>query len=284
MNNVNKLGVHPKGECWWCGEIADSAEHMIKKSDVKRMFSEKEPEQPILAIRYSESGEGFPEQNIVQGPNSGYIKFSRILCSKCNNAKSQPFDKSFSIFSDYISKNQEKILTDLRIDFRKVYGRYWSNETFNLGKYLLKHIGCRIADSGIAVPKSILEYMNCNIRKFPYVHIGFCVDRKNSSFSDELSLYTKESHSILELTPIAPEIREWNVETAFGFEESRQILANVSGAMYLGILKVEWLVPFQEIVNPFTYPFRSPKYELKHYDSVSTETIQSVMARHTDEL
>lgn len=91
--------------CWICGDHANSSEHKIKRSDIIQSYGKQNyqsiPEHPV---HYADG-----VLNKVQGSNSKYIKYSNDLCSKCNNEMTQPFDKAYSIFSNYIYNNKELI-------------------------------------------------------------------------------------------------------------------------------------------------------------------------------
>jgi 5-methylcytosine-specific restriction endonuclease McrA len=78
--------------CWICGELADSAEHKIKKSDIVK----------INGTGSSKKGEVLLQQGDsllpLQGSNSKLVKYDKILCSSCNNGFTQPFDKAHECF------------------------------------------------------------------------------------------------------------------------------------------------------------------------------------------
>lgn len=283
MTSLGELKSHKANTCWWCGSEANSAEHMIKSTDAKRIFAGKENGQPVIAVPVG-SALNLPTRFFpVQGPNSKHIKFGPIFCQNCNNARSQSFDKSYDAFINYWFENQAKIRNEQKIDFRRVYGRYWSNETFNMGKYLLKHVGCRIADSGLEVPSFINEYLDGNNRSFPKVHIGFCIDPGYEYFCEELSKVTNEPHSIVSLSELESDVNRLFHGLAFQKIKPRYP-TYISGSMHLGVLKIEWMVAFEDMANPFKYPFNSPTYRLKTQDSITRAEVQEIVARSASAL
>lgn len=80
------------------------------------------------------------------------------MCSTCNNDRSQPFDRAYSRFSDYLDKTWVRILPG--IDFEEIYGDSWQNDTFNLARYYAKHFGCRMVRSGLPVPDSLRAFLD----------------------------------------------------------------------------------------------------------------------------
>lgn len=92
MIKINRPNKKPL--CWWCGKPADSREHRHKKSDVKFIFGDKFEGEPVIIKDKSPT--------TVQGPNSSLLKFDTVLCQVCNNSRSQPFDRAYSRFVDYV--------------------------------------------------------------------------------------------------------------------------------------------------------------------------------------
>jgi hypothetical protein len=143
------------GRCWWCGAVADSREHKHKKTDLIREFGSG----PYLGDSAVVRGfDGTLRQ--VQGPDSNEVKFPRVLCAPCNNARSQPFDAAYDTFAGFIADNEDTILLTRRFRFSDVYGIGWRSARENLAKYYAKHISCRLADAGIKVEQPILDYLD----------------------------------------------------------------------------------------------------------------------------
>ncbi len=93
-----------QGQCWWCGNAADSREHKYKRSDIVREFGRGPWAEPMLRVA------GGNRQFRVQGPNSQGLKFSKSLCQRCNNDRNQPFDLAYDSMMDYISRNESEII------------------------------------------------------------------------------------------------------------------------------------------------------------------------------
>jgi len=139
--------------CWWCGALADSREHKVKKSDLVRDFGPGPYQEPLVSAR-----DGVERQ--VQGPNSKLVKFKPTLCAKCNNERSQPFDRSYDSYAEYVHGRERHILASRSIDLRAVYGSDWELGRESLMRYLTKHIGCRLAENEIEIPESVRHYLD----------------------------------------------------------------------------------------------------------------------------
>lgn len=142
-------------KCWWCGQLADSGEHIFKKSDLNRTLGKppyNEFNQPLI------SHNGTSKK--VQGPNSDLAKFSSNLCRVCNNTKSQSADFAYDQFIKNVEPHFFECCKQASIPLSTIYDKNW-RESFNeLRKYYIKHICCRLANEGIEVPKNLIDFLN----------------------------------------------------------------------------------------------------------------------------
>lgn len=86
----------------------------------------------------------------------GVVKFEKSLCSRCNNAESQTFDRAYDKFAEFV--HGRNLGADL--SFEAIYGDSWSKDTPDLGRYFVKHFGCRIARSRLPLPNSLRGFLN----------------------------------------------------------------------------------------------------------------------------
>lgn len=118
--------------CWICQtNIADTAEHALKKSDIVRKYGKGS---------YQNLGEKQPihfkdgKITKLQGANSDAIKNQKDLCKQCNNSLTQPFDRTYDKFIEYVIDNYELILERRFIDFEEIYGEDFPDQQTNLFK------------------------------------------------------------------------------------------------------------------------------------------------------
>lgn len=279
MTDVRKIKFVSPETCWWCGKTGDSGEHKLKKSDVKRMFDEKVSTQPVWRFSGNAGDPSSDQGKKVQGPNSVELKFPKILCRECNNARSQEFDEAYALFSQYWCDNRDRLLEVRELDLREVYPDDWQNQAILLAKYLLKHVGCRLAEVGMEVPSSISAYLDGEERGFPQVHFGFYIDKSYSYLTDEMTKISKEPHEVMEISDLNPNFSDpMLVDSAFGPYVTR-FLNCISGTFEVRSLVVEWVVPFERTVKPFEYPFRSSKYSLLQHDKSTKDQIVEIVAQ-----
>ena len=133
--------------CWICKQVADSAEHRVKRSDLVNLHGSGSytGKNALVLVR---EGKEIP----IQGPNSKVVKYKKNLCAKCNNDFSQPFDKAYELFVAYLLQNENIVLKRRFINFKDVYGDEFEVSQRNLYKYFVKSFGCRLANDGYPVP------------------------------------------------------------------------------------------------------------------------------------
>jgi hypothetical protein len=136
--------------CWICGEPATTGEHKIKRNLLVNLHGKGPYEGPKEMLHIRDSG-----QTRLRGPNAKQIKFQNVLCAQCNNSTSQPFDKAYDCFCEYVLTNEELITKRRVIDFADVFGEQFQDEQVKLYKYFAKLFGCDLAASGMPVPYDV---------------------------------------------------------------------------------------------------------------------------------
>ena len=134
--------------CWMCNErVADSREHKFKRTYVSRVTAGWLDVRPLFVTESS--------YKPLQGPKSTLVKFGKVLCKDCNTTKSQPLVLAYERFSDWLFKQETKILNMEIMDFRAIYGKNYRKHVIYLLQYFMKQLGCRIADDALPVPPAL---------------------------------------------------------------------------------------------------------------------------------
>jgi hypothetical protein len=96
----------------------------------------------------------------IRGPNSNLVKFRRVICRRCNDTISQPFDMAYERFCEWVIDDQgSALLSRTQIDFAEVYGPGFAPSVLNLIKYFAKQLGCRLADTGQSIPPRLVAIL-----------------------------------------------------------------------------------------------------------------------------
>lgn len=139
--------------CWICdNNRADSREHIIKKSQLKGML-ESVPGRGLVTV----GADG--RFHIVQGSNSKRVKFGRLICESCNNEVTQPFDRAYEHFMNFVFANFDYFRSREVVDWADIF-KGTAYDQGDLARYYVKHFGCRIYDMNPQVPGSLRHFIN----------------------------------------------------------------------------------------------------------------------------
>lgn len=149
---LDHLKTDRQGTCWWCGGIADSREHKFKRSDLERMGSANS------GLMWG--GEGRHPSRIRSITKSNAVRFGRILCANCNNARSQRFDRAYQQYSDYVYENLRVLWRRTFLSMPEIFGSDWPAQQLDLARYFGKFLGCYLADEGFPPPRYLVPFLN----------------------------------------------------------------------------------------------------------------------------
>jgi hypothetical protein len=94
--------------------------------------------------------------------------------------RTQPYDRAYDRFIEYIESNSDLILSRRQFDFAKIFGENWREEQQKLFLYLGKAFGCRIADAVGEVPPDFPRLLN-GMRPVHPLAFCFAVDEGERS-------------------------------------------------------------------------------------------------------
>jgi hypothetical protein len=157
-----------KYKCWWCNSEGNSGEHKFKKSDLVAEFGNTfndKSNRPILI--------GGGKETELQGPNSKYVKFEKVLCAKCNSNKSQNSDIAYSEIIEYLLDNHKNLENVDSLDLRLIYPNNWKTKKLDFYSYFVKHFCCRLARNNVEIPISIIKFLNNEIDYLENINLCF---------------------------------------------------------------------------------------------------------------
>ena len=149
--------------CWICHSPANSAEHMVKKSDLRSVFGQVTQRRPL--IKDSETHKNI----LIPGANSRLIKFKPSLCSICNNTRSQPHDRAWERLSGDLRSRRPLLKAGDRIPMKEVFPGSVKESLESVHLYFLKLFGCYAVEYGIPLP--LAHFGLCILNKVPYPHV-----------------------------------------------------------------------------------------------------------------
>lgn len=141
--------------CWICGHPANTREHKFKRTDLVRSSATWAREDLPSFV----SGDRWQQ---IQSPNSTIATFGKVLCGKCNSTRTQPFDRAYETFSEWINRANADLMAMPELDFTKIYGTNFCSSVLNLCKYFVKHLGCRLASDQYQIPPELASSLWAN--------------------------------------------------------------------------------------------------------------------------
>jgi len=122
--------------CWICGQAADSAEHMVKASDLRSVFGHVTQDAPL----YRHAG---AERNLpVRGINASPVKFKPSICQACNNALTQPHDRAWEALSKCSLSHQPPLGRGSPLPVEEAFGSKAAEGMLGVHLFFTKLLGC----------------------------------------------------------------------------------------------------------------------------------------------
>jgi len=154
---LDKFRLNPTNLCWWCGDVATSAEHRFKRTTLKRIATSSNGTITPQNVFKKSSDYHAPLKSIDKGAQ---IRWPANLCGKCNNATSQPYDKAYEAFEQYVVGHHDEISRKSRLRWSDVYGKEYREQSKDLARYFAKQLGCMLATQRLQVPGEMIDFLN----------------------------------------------------------------------------------------------------------------------------
>ena len=140
-------------KCWICGDTATTREHLLKVSDLSSYYGRVSPDRPIYF--HSVTKRNVP---LLSAKDKRLVCRAKI-CAKCNNERTQPYDRAWEVFSAYVRNNWDVISKSGKIDLSKINQGATRQLSLNVHLYFVKLFGCRIVEND--VPIDIKKFSDC---------------------------------------------------------------------------------------------------------------------------
>ena len=142
-------------KCWICNDPAETREHVIKQSDIRRLFG-RGPYPKDKRLKRTDQNQ---TKKIIQSEDSIHIKYQKSLCKYCNSTRSQPWDRAYDEFIEYILIHASELKKKYRIDFTEVTQTDINKFTSNLYSFFVKAFGCQLQEHGQKPPLELSEFL-----------------------------------------------------------------------------------------------------------------------------
>lgn len=184
--------------CWICNKNkADSGEHIMQASDIG--YSLKIKKGTPFFIHHED------KKNIkIQSIKSDLLKFSKVICSSCNNARTQPHDYSWSELSRFLSENS--FVAGSRIRFNRAFPYGTRKHMRNVQLHFVKKLGCAISDYGMPIDISTFSSAIMENKLHPNIYLGFATRPMGTEKIDvlvsDLTVISKNGVGVFVIWPV----------------------------------------------------------------------------------
>lgn len=157
-------------KCWICNAAANSGEHKIKASDLKAIFGHIDQNNPLFLNTDQ-------QRNLkIKGMKSNLLKHKALLCAKCNNQLSQPYDLAWQTLSIYLRTRNPKITNGSIIKLHKIFPGSTKKSMLDVHLFFLKLFGCLIVEHSIDIDITVFQNSLLNKKSHPKVYLSFSTD------------------------------------------------------------------------------------------------------------
>lgn len=159
-------------KCWICSNEAGTGEHLTKASDLRSVFGHVSQGNPIYF--HNSRHRNLP----VRGIKSNTLKSNALLCARCNNERTQPYDRAWQRLSAYLRSKPPIRCGDL-VCLHKIFPGAVKQSMLQVHLFFVKLFGCIIVEH--AVPIEIAGFSAAILEQSPHpnLYIAFSpyVDR-----------------------------------------------------------------------------------------------------------
>jgi len=172
------MHIDKNEKCWICkSNVANSGEHIIKKSDLKSLYPCTNQNNPIYKRRDGVNAKP------IGSINSNSFKYKKVICTKCNNSVTQAHDNAWKVLSEYLQSNWQDIKKINGFLLSDIFTLEYKISMIHIQLYLIKLLGCKISESGKDFGLESFSSAILNTTEHPNVYISFR-DSENTNAND----------------------------------------------------------------------------------------------------
>jgi hypothetical protein len=154
-------------KCWICGSDATTGEHKTKRSDLSDVFGFVSQDEPLY----------FHDQKSknrhLRSFKSKLLHSSARICSKCNNERTQPYDRAWEELSNKLRNHNPKLKPGSIVRANKIFSSNSKKRMLDAYLYFIKLFGCHIVESGALIDLEPFSKALLEGRFHPNVYIKF---------------------------------------------------------------------------------------------------------------
>ena len=158
-------------KCWICGDPATTGEHKTKHSDLRAVLGTPSQARPLF----------YHDDKVRNRPIGSFrgdsLKSLARLCARCNNERTQPYDRAWEQLSDWLRSRTPPTAAGDVVRADRVYDLNATREMRNVHLYFTKLMGCHLVEAGLSFDQPALANSILSGKPNPYVHLKFGVSQ-----------------------------------------------------------------------------------------------------------
>jgi hypothetical protein len=127
--------------CWICGKVATTKEHLFKASDIKLYFPDVSQEKPLYLHKIQKLNQPFASKK------SDILKSNAMICQQCNGTTTQPHDFAWQELSLYLFQNKRIIFQTKKLNLKHIFPGTSTKNSINVQLFFLKLFGCLLEET-----------------------------------------------------------------------------------------------------------------------------------------
>ncbi len=181
-------------KCWICGNEATTGEHRVKASDLRLIFGHFSPKKPIFYHTDKRINQK------ISGIGSNRLQSFALICSQCNNERTQSYDFAWEKFSSFIRSRYPFICSGEKIYLQKIFPGSVARSMLRIHLFFVKLFGCIIVENNIAIDIKHFSESILSETAHPNLFLAICpsIDRyrTNSVGYSDLRIVKKGGHVV----------------------------------------------------------------------------------------
>lgn len=158
-------------DCWICGDDATTGEHKTKQSDLRDVLGKPSQSRPFYY--HDKSTKNRP----IGSYKGDFLKSQSLLCTRCNNQRTQPHDRAWEQMSDWLRTRIPPARSGDIVRADRIYPLGATQEMRNVHLYFTKLTGCHLVEVGATFEQAALAKSILTGKSNPYIHLKFGISR-----------------------------------------------------------------------------------------------------------
>lgn len=161
---------------------------MTKASDLKSMFGHVSQSAPLYMHT------PVKRNLLVSGIKSDKLKFKSLLCSRCNNERTQPHDQAWERLSRYLREREPPLRPGSVVNLAKVFPGKVRQSMLDVHLYFVKLFGCLIVEHSVPLDLAPFSAAIIQGQAHPNVHLSLWAlkDTGAHKFAGQTSIQTAQ--------------------------------------------------------------------------------------------